>query len=475
MKNRFGEKTMEATAEKKENKMGSRPVKPLLLSMALPMILSMGVQALYNVVDSIFVSQLNEAALTAVSLAFPVQNLMIAVAVGTGVGINSLLSRKLGEQDFESANRTAVNGIFIGAVSYVFFALLGVLFSRTFFEMQLKDEQILSYGVDYLWVVMVFSVGLFMQIIWERLLQATGKMVCHMFAQVAGAVTNIILDPILIFGVPAFGIPRMEVLGAAIATVTGQILGMTLAIIFNLTLNKEIRLSFRRFRPNGAIIKGIYSVGLPSIVMQAIGSVMTFGMNKILLMFSTTAAAVFGAYFKLQSFIVMPVLGLNNAALPIVAYNYGARRPDRMKETIRTSIIWAVCLMLLGVLAFQLLPELMLSWFQASEDMLSVGVPALRIISLSFLVAGISIVLSGSFQALGNGVLSLLMSLCRQLIVILPLAYLFAKYFGLTAVWLAFPIAEIVSLLMGITFFRKMYREKIAPLEKEIQNGEEPA
>ena len=466
---------MEATAERKENKMGSRPVKPLLLSMALPMILSMGVQALYNVVDSIFVSQLNEAALTAVSLAFPVQNLMIAVAVGTGVGINSLLSRKLGEKDFESANRTAVNGIFIGAVSYVVFALLGVLFSRTFFEMQLKDEQILAYGVDYLWVVMVFSVGLFMQIIWERLLQATGKMVCHMFAQVAGAVTNIILDPILIFGVPALGIPRMEVLGAAIATVTGQILGMTLAIIFNLTLNKEIRLSFRRFRPNGEIIKGIYSVGLPSIVMQAIGSVMTFGMNKILLTFSTTAAAVFGAYFKLQSFIVMPVLGLNNAALPVVAYNYGARRPDRMKETIRTSVIWAVCLMLLGVLAFQLLPELMLSWFQASEDMLSVGVPALRIISLSFLVAGISIVLSGSFQALGNGVLSLLMSLCRQLIVILPLAYLFAKYFGLTAVWLAFPIAEIVSLLMGITFFRKMYREKIAPLEKEIQNGEEPA
>lgn len=466
---------MEMTTDRKENKMGSRPIKPLLLSMALPMILSMAVQALYNVVDSIFVSQLNEAALTAVSLAFPVQNLMIAVAVGTGVGINSLLSRKLGEKDFEAANRTAVNGIFLGVISYLVFALLGIFFSRTFFEVQLRDEQILNYGVDYLWVVMVFSMGLFMQIIWERLLQATGKMVCHMFAQVAGAVTNIILDPILIFGVPALGIPRLEVLGAAVATVAGQILGMVLAIIFNLTLNREIHLSFRRFRPNKEIIKNIYSVGLPSIVMQAIGSVMTFGMNKILLMFSTTAAAVFGAYFKLQSFIVMPVLGMNNAALPIVAYNYGAKRPGRMKETIRTSIVWAVILMLLGVLAFQLFPELMLSWFQASEEMLAVGVPALRIISLNFLIAGISIVLSGSFQALGNGVFSLIMSLCRQLIVILPLAYLFAKWLGLTAVWFAFPIAEIVSLLLGLLFFRKLYREKILPLEKEVQSEGESA
>ena len=442
-----------------ENKMGVMPVNRLLFSMSLPMILSMLVQALYNIVDSIFVAQIGETALAAVSLAFPVQNLIIAVSVGTGVGVNALLSRSLGEKNQETANLAAVNGIFVFFLSYLLFAVFGLFFARMYFSVQTSNPEIIEQGTIYLSVCSIFSFGIFLEIALERIMQSTGWTIYNMITQGLGAIINIILDPILIFGL--FGFPRMGILGAAVATVIGQIIAMLLLLYFNIRKNSDVNLNMRRFRPDTAIIAEIYRVGLPSIIMQSISSVMTFGVNKILLLFSETAVSVFGIYFKLQSFIFMPVFGLNNAMVPIVAYNYGAARKDRIMKTIRSSVTAAVAIMLAGLAIFQIFPEQLLYLFDASEHMMGIGVPALRIISLSFLFAGYCIVIGSVFQALGNGVYSLITSAARQLVCILPAAWLFASVFGLHAVWYAFPLAEIISVVLTTLLFRRIYQKKI--------------
>ena len=451
------------TETRQENKMGVMPIPKLLITMSLPMIASMLVQALYNIVDSMFVAQLNENALTAVSLAFPVQNLMIAVAAGTGVGINALLSKSLGEKNQEGANKIANNGILLAVLSSLVFAIAGFFGSRLFFEIQTNDPQIIQYGVEYMSIITIASMGIFMQITFERLLQSTGKTIFNMITQGTGAIINIILDPILIFG--WFGLPKMGVTGAALATITGQIIAAGMGIFFNRKFNKEIHVTMRGFRPCKETIGNIYKIGVPSILMQSIGSVTTFGMNNILLMFSSTAATVFGVYFKLQSFIFMPVFGLTNGMIPIVAFNYGAKNKKRIYQTIKLSVLIAVSIMAIGLLVFQLFPATLLSLFDASEHMLAIGVPALRTISLSFVFAGFCIVISSVFQALGNGVYSLIMSVARQLVVILPVAYGFAKIVGkVDAVWFAYPIAEIVSVLICAILLKRILDLKVKQL-----------
>ncbi len=446
----------------RENKMGTMPIPKLLFAMSLPMIISMLVQALYNVVDSIFVSQINENALTAVSLAFPVQNLLIAVASGTGVGVNALLSRSLGEKNYGQANKAANNSVLLTFLSYMVFALVGLFGSRAFFATQTSDPQIIEYGTQYMTIICVFSFGSFFQVNMERLLQSTGLTFYNMITQGTGAIINIIFDPILIFGY--LGFPRLGVAGAAAATVFGQIVAMLLGIYFNFRKNPEIKLSLKQMRFDGRTVKAIYIVGIPSILMISIGSVMTFGMNKILLMFSSTAAAVFGVYFKLQSFFFMPTFGLNNGMVPIVAYNYGARNRRRILQTIRLSCMTAFCMMLIGILVFNLLPDKLLMLFNASEDMLEIGCNALRIISISYLFAGFCIVMGSVFQALGNGVYSLTVSVARQLLVLLPVAYVLAMTAGLHAVWWSFPIAELISISVSLLFMRRIYRQKLKPL-----------
>ena len=445
-----------------ENKMGTMPVKRLLVTMSLPMIISMLVQALYNIVDSVFVSMINQAALTAVSMAFPIQNLLIAVSAGTCVGVNALLSRSLGERNAKNANLAAVNGLFLAFVSFLFFALFGIFGARFFFESQTDNPVIIEYGIQYLQIVCIFSFGLFGEMMFERILQSTGQTFYCMITQGTGAIINIILDPILIFGL--LGVPAMGIRGAAAATVFGQIVAMVLAAMLNHATNKDVRISFKGFSPHKRTISIIYQVGVPSIIMQSISSVMTFGLNKILISFSETAVAVFGVYFKLQSFIFMPIFGLNNGMIPIIAYNYGARNKKRIMETVRLSIGIAVGIMLIGLAVFQLMTPQLLMLFQADADMLSIGVPALRIISLSFLFAGYCIIVGSVFQAMGNGVYSLIISVARQLVCILPLAYFFAQVFGLHAVWYSIPLAEITSVVLSSILFRKIYVEKIKPL-----------
>lgn len=446
--------------EEKENKMGVMPVNKLLMNMSLPMMISMLVQALYNVVDSIFVSRIDENALTAVSMAFPIQSLMIALGAGTGVGVNALLSRSLGEKDYDRVNKAAGNGIFLAGINYLVFLLVGILVTTPFYLSQTKDAQILSYGQQYLTIICCCSFGMYGQFIFERLLQSTGRTFYTMITQSIGAIINIILDPIFIFGY--FGIPKMGVAGAAIATVIGQIVAGTIALVINIKKNDEIQLKLKGFRPDGKIIARIYEVGIPSIIMQAIGSVMTYGMNRILIAFSSTAVAVFGVYFKLQSFIFMPVFGLNNGMVPIIAYNYGAGKKDRLIKTLKLSIIYAVGLMLLGVIIFQLFPAPLFALFDASETMLAIGIPALRIISLSFIFAGFCIVCGSLFQALGNGVYSMVVSIARQLLVLLPVAYLLSLSGKVEAVWWAFPIAEIVSLSLTVFFMFRINRKVIS-------------
>ena len=442
-----------------ENKMGVMPVGKLLLSMSVPMMISMLVQALYNIVDSMFVAQLNENALTAVSLAFPVQNLMIAVGTGTGVGVNALVSRSLGEKNTEHANKAANNGVYLFLFSFLAFAFLTGIFGKIFFQVQTEDAQIISYGADYVRIIGIMSFGIFFQFIFEKLLQSTGKTLYTMVTQSLGAIINIILDPIMIFGL--FGFPRMEVAGAALATVVGQIVAASLALWFNVKKNKELHISITKYRLSGIVVKQIYSVGIPSIIMASIGSIMTFGMNKILMAFTSTATAVFGVYFKLQSFIFMPVFGLNNGLVPIAAYNYGSRKPKRIMKSIKLSIIYAESIMFVGVLMFQFCSAGLLSIFNASDSMLEIGVPALRIISLSFLLAGFGIVCSSVFQALGHGMLSLIVSVLRQLIVLLPAAFLLSRTGVLSAIWCAFPIAEVFSGAVSFIFLRHVYRKEI--------------
>ena len=448
--------------QRKENKMGVMPVNKLLIQMSLPMMISMLVQALYNVVDSIFVSRIEEDALTAVSLAFPIQSLMIALGAGTGVGINALLSKSLGEKNFDRANKAANNGVFLSFLSYIVFLIVGLTVVKPFYASQTTDPEILQYGYQYLTVVCCLSVGIFGQFTFERLLQSTGKTFYTMITQCIGAIINIILDPILIFGY--FGMPKLGVAGAAWATVTGQIVAMILAFVINIKKNTEIQFRFRGFRPDGGTIKQIYIVGVPSIIMQSIGSVMTYGMNQILLAFTSTAATVFGVYFKLQSFIFMPVFGLNNGMIPIVAYNYGAGRKDRLIKTVKLSIGYAMCLMAIGFLIFQFLPGPLLALFDASEIMMALGVSALRIISVHFLIAGYCIICGSMFQALGNGVYSLVVSVARQLVVLLPVAYLLSLTGDVNAVWWAFPIAELMSAVVSTFFLIRIYKKVIKPL-----------
>ena len=439
-----------------ENKMGVQPVGRLLASMAIPMMISMLVQALYNVVDSVFVSRLSENALTAVSLAFPLQNLMIAVCAGTAVGMNALLSRSLGAKEQEKADLAANTGIFLALCSFVVFCLVGVFFSHTFFLLQTDVEEIVTAGTAYGQICLGCSIGLFCQFTFERLLQSTGRTHLAMCTQILGALINIILDPILIFGF--FGAPKLGVAGAAVATVAGQCVAAVAALIMNLKCNPEIHLSLKKIRWHGAMVKNIYRIGLPSIVMMSIGSIMVFGVNRILISFTTTATAVFGAYFKLQSFIFMPVFGLNNGMVPIVAYNYGAKKPDRVKRTIKLAILSAIGIMAVGLAIFELFPGFLLAFFDASENMLAIGIPALRIIALAFVFAGFCIIAGSVFQAIGNPFYSLIVSVCRQLVVLLPVAWLLSKTGNLTLVWLAFPIAELMSLTLSIIFLRRTLR-----------------
>ena len=442
------------------------PIKRLVLSMSLPMMISMLVQALYNVVDSYFVAKVSENALAAVGMAFPYQNLMIAVSVGTGVGVNALLSRSLGAKDYETANRTAENGVLLAILSTIVFSIIGVVFARPFFLAQNNDPDIVAQGVAYLSICAGLSFGLFLEVMFERLLQSTGRTFYTMITQGVGAVINIIMDPVLIFGVGPF--PEMGVAGAAAATVMGQIVAGILALYFNVTHNPEIQPRLKGFRPSASIIGRIYSVGIPTIVLNSISSVMTFGMNLILGAISTsTAVAVFNVYFKLQSFVFMPVFGLNNGMVPIVSYNFGARKRKRLTDTVRFSAILAVGIMLVGLVVIQIFAAPILSIFEASAEMLRIGVPALRIISLCFVFAGFNIICSSTLQALGNGVLSMIMSIVRQLVVLLPAAYLLSLTGEVTMVWWSFPIAELASLTLCLIFLRRIFREVIAPLGEE--------
>ena len=448
-----------------ENKMGVMPIGRLLFTMSGPMMISMLIQALYNVVDSMFVSYISESALTAVSLAYPVQNLMIAVATGTGVGVNALLSRNLGEKNFVVANRTAGNAIFLGLISSVVFTILGIFGSRAFFAVQVTDPEVIALGRDYLFFIMLFSVGCFGQVLLSRLLQSTGKTFYSMVIQVVGAILNIILDPLFIFGLGPF--PALGVKGAAIATVLSQLVGTAMGIYYNLKKNKEITFTRENIKPSAPIISRIYSVGVPSILLQTVASVLIFGLNQILVAFTKTATAVYGVFFKLQGFAFLPIIGMNNGMVPIIAYNYGARKPERIIKTIRLAMTTALTIMIVAVIIFQFLPDKLLGIFQASDDMLAIGVPALRTLSWSFLFGGITIVLSSVFQALGRGIQSMLISIFRQLLIVLPLAYLLSKTGNLNLIWWAFPVSDVLALIFAGYLLMRTYRQVIQPLADE--------
>ena len=454
----------QSSAPVTENKMGTMPVGKLLFNMSLPMMISMLVQALYNIVDCIFVAKLSENALTAVSLAFPLQTLLIAVGTGTGVGMNALISKSLGERDFKKANKIADNGMFLYALSYLVFLILGLTVVKPFYASQIgnADVEIMELGIDYLSTVMMFSVGLFAQIYFERLLTSTGRTIFSMTSQLCGALTNIILDPILIFGL--LGAPKMGVTGAALATVIGQCVAGIIACVCNHKFNHEISLNLKGFTPDLQIIGHIYAIGIPSIIMQSIGSIMTYCMNRILITFSSTATAVFGVYFKLQSFFFMPVFGLNNGITPIIAYNYGAKQRKRMIKTIKLSLLVSFCLTFIGFLSFEGIPQVLLGMFNASDDMLTIGVPALRIIGIHYLIAWFCIIIGTVFQALGKAVFSMIVSIMRQLVALIPAAYILAKIGGIHAVWWAFPIAELISLAVTLFFFTKIYRSIISKI-----------
>ena len=448
------------------NKMGTWPIGKLLINMALPLVISMLVQALYNVVDSIYISRISESAVTALSLAFPIQNLLIGCATGVGVGVNSLLSKSLGEQNYERANRTAGNGVGLSCLFSALFVVFGLFFARPFFATQTTVTETLEGGSIYLAIVTIGSIGIFIEILFERLLQASGNAFQSMITQTVGAVTNIILDPILIFG--WFGLPEMGIAGAALATVIGQWLAAILAMALNLRYNRELKeLCRRHLKPDGYVIRTILNVCIPSIIMVGIGSVMNFGVNQILQGFSETATGVFGIYFKLQSFFFMPLFGINNAVISIVAFNYGARNPDRMLKTVKTASIAGLAIMLTGLAIFQFIPEVLLSIFDPSEEFMHMAVEALRTISWCFPVAAVCIILGSTFQALGTGIYSTIVSLCRQLIVLLPAAYLLSLSGVVTRVWWAWPIAESMGLTMTVLLFLRNYRQRIKPLYED--------
>lgn len=467
-----------ANTEVKENKMGVMPVKSLLITMSLPMMFSMLVQAIYNIVDSIFVSRIPGAgaeALTAVSLAFPIFSLMISFGAGTSVGINALLSMRLGQKNQDAVNATAVNGLFLALCNYVVFAVVGIFTLDPYIRSQTSNPVIIDFSYQYLSIIMFLGFGMFLGITFDRLLQSTGRTFHTMITQLVGAITNIILDPILIFGLPSFcflglkfpGTPAMGIAGAAIATVAGQILGMIVSIILNFKVNIDIHFKFKGFRPDGAIIAQIYKVGLPSIVLQAVGSFTTYGMNMIFKTFkdiSDTAIAVYGSYFKLNSFIFMPVFGLNNGVVPIIAYNYGARNKKRIMDTIKAGISFAMIIMVFGFAVFELFPGQLLDLFNASPEMKAIGIPALRLIAPSFLGAAFAISIGCVFQAMGKAKYSMIVSLARQVCVLLPVAYAFSLTGNINLVWLCFLVAEVVSVMLSAYYYSRIYKNTISVL-----------
>lgn len=448
----------------RENKMGTMPENKLLLSMAVPMMISMLVQALYNIVDSIFVSRICEDALTAVSMAFPWQNIIISIAVGFGVGINALLSRALGQKNAERVNQVAVNGLLLAGLSYLLVLVAGLIGIRAYMRTQTDIETIVNYGITYLNICILCSFGVFVEITFERFLQATGRTVYSMITQLTGAITNIVLDPILIFGL--LGFPKLGIAGAAWATVIGQCVGAVVAVMLNHFKNPEVHLRLRHIRPNGRLMGEITAISIPSIIMSCISSLTCFVMNMILIAYSSTAVAVFGVYFKLQSFVFMPVFGLNNGMVPIIAYNYGAQKPERIHKTIRLGMVYAVAIMMVGLLVFQLIPKELLLMFDASDAMLEIGAPALRIMSLAFVFAGIGIVSGSSCQAFGYSVYSMLISIARQIVVLIPAAYLLSLTGVLRSIWFAFPIAEIFSLILSLFFLRTTLKKTGMALPK---------
>ena len=448
-------------APRGENKMGYMPLGKLLLTMSVPMMISMFVQSLYNIVDSIFVARISENALTAVSLAFPIQNLMFSVSIGTGVGINSLLSRRLGEKNYEEVDKVANNGILLALIGIVVFVIVGIFVPRPFFESQTDNTEIIEYGVTYMRICLIACAGVFGSITFERLLMSTGKTGLSMVSQLTGTAFNLVFDPILIFGL--LGFPKMGIAGAALATVLGQFAAMTVSFILNVRKNKEIHLSFKGLKPEGQIIGKIYAVGVPSIIVMSIGSILVYFLNIILGSFTTTAIAVYGVYFKLQSFVFMPVFGLNNGSVPIVGYNFGARNKQRVMKTIKLSCLAACSIMLVGVLVFELLPNQLLALFAASDEMLKIGVPALRIIAVHFPIAAFSIILSSVFQALGKGIQSMVISFVRQLIFLLPAVWLLSLTGNIDNIWWGFPIAEFLALVVCCILLKQTY-------DKEIKN-----
>ena len=448
--------------ELQENKMGVMPIGKLLFNMALPMIISKIVQALYNVVDSIYVSQVSESAVTALSLAFPVQNMQIGFGLGIAVGVNSLLSKSLGEKNQEAANYAAGNGIFLVIIAVALFMLFGVFGARPYFEMQSTVEETVEGGIAYTSICCVLTLGCFAQMLGERLLQSSGRTVYTMISQSTGAVINIILDPIFIHG--WLGLPAMGVAGAAIATVIGQWIAAGMCLFFNLRFNPDVQLGLKYIRPRAQTLEPILAVGIPTLVMNSIGSVMNFGMNQIFQGFQETATGVFGIYYKLQSFFFMPLFGTNNATISIIAYNYGARKPERMTKTLRLALVTGLCFMLFGLTVFQLVPEALLGLFNPSDEFLRMGIKALRIVSIHFPIAAVGIMLGASFQALGNGIYSTIVSLCRQLLALLPAAYLLSLTGNVDNVWWSFPIAEVVSALVTLILYRRLYLAKIKPL-----------
>lgn len=462
---------MKAENKAADNKMGTMPMGKLLISMSLPMVISMLVQAMYNIVDSIFVSHFDANALTAVSTAFPIQNLMIGVTSGIGVGFNALISKALGEKNQKRANEAARQGIFLEIIGYLIFLLIGLFAVRPFMESQTPDTQIIQYGVEYTSIVCIFSFGIFGQMTFERLLQSTGRTFFTMITQATGAIINIILDPILIFGL--FGMPRMGAAGAAVATVFGQCVAAVMAIIFNKKKNSDLQLTFKAFKPVKSIIFNILGIGVPSVIMVAIGSVMNYFLNKILFSFTSIAVNVFGVFFKVQSIAFMPVFGMNNGMIPIVAYNYGARKADRMMQAMKYTLIAACCTLLVCLAVMQIVPGPILKIFDADQEMLDIGIPALRTLSLSFVFAGFCIIASGVFQALGKGVNSMIVSFARQLIALLPAAYLLAKLTeDVRYVWFAFPIAEIMSVAVSLILFIRLYKTIIKPLNNPLDKVE---
>ncbi|MDR0877599.1 MAG: MATE family efflux transporter [Treponema sp.] len=445
-----------------ENKMGTAPVGRHLLTMSLPLMLSMLFEAFYNVVDSLFVSHVSEKALTAVSLAFPIQLLVVSVTVGTGVGINAILSRSLGEKNQKGVDSAAYNGIFLALLSYIVFLIFGLFLTRAYFTWQSNDPEIVQYGVDYLSICMVFSFGASGQIAFQRLLQSTGRTGLSMVSQLAGAIFNIIFDPILIFGLCGF--PAMGTKGAAIATVAGQILALGIAVFFNLAKNKEIHFKFQRVRPSGKMIAEIYKIGIPAIIMQALNSVMAFGVNVILISISSTVVAAFGIYIKVQNFIFMPAFGVNNGVIAMTAYNYGAKNKRRIDETIKYGTIYAGTIMVIGIAIMHFLAAPILTVFDASAELMSIGIVAMRVISLSFIFVALTLIMQGVYNGLGNGMYSLIITLCRVVVILLPVLYIFTKLFTLNTVWRAFVLAEGGSAVVGAFLLKKIYKQKVANL-----------